>query len=362
MTGRPTRRQDGERRDARVRSTVRDGRSRPVAIWLFAVAMLVLAMVMVGGATRLTGSGLSITEWKPVSGALPPMTDHAWAEAFGRYRATPQYRLVNRGMSLGEFQFIYWWEWAHRLLGRAVGAVFAIPFAIFLAARRVPRRLIWRCALLLGLGGLQGLVGWWMVESGLEARVSVAPERLAAHLGLALILFSALIWTALEAWRGEARAGDRRRDGWTIAGAMLAVGVFLQSLLGALVAGDKAGLIDNDWPLMGGAIIPSDYWRGSFWATVAHEPSAVQFNHRLLAYGLLLLGLATVVAAVRSRRAPPAIKGLCLAVGVALTGQVVLGIAALWSGVPLPLAILHQANAAIVLAVTVALAWRSRRI
>ena len=166
-----------KRRGLSVKSIVNDGRSRPVAIWLFAVAALVLAMVVVGGATRLTGSGLSITQWKPVSGALPPMTDQAWARAFGQYRATPQYRLVNAGMSLGEFQFIYWWEWAHRLFGRAVGAAFAVPFVAFLAAAdALPGRLIWRCVLLLGLGGLQGLVGWWMVKSGLEARVSVAPR------------------------------------------------------------------------------------------------------------------------------------------------------------------------------------------
>jgi len=341
---------------------VRDGRSRPVAIWLFAVALLVLAMVVVGGATRLTGSGLSITQWKPISGAVPPMTGHAWADAFGRYRATPQYRLINPDMSLGGFQFIFWWEWAHRLLARVLAAVFALPFATFLAARRLPRRLVWRCAALLALGGLQGLVGWWMVQSGLEARVSVAPERLAAHLGLALILFSALIWTALEAWSGKKRAGGGRRDGWTLAGALLAGGVFLQCLLGALVAGDKAGLVDNDWPLMGGAFFPRDYWRGSFWTTFAHNPSAVQFNHRLLAYGLLIMGLGMAVTAIRSSRVPGTIRGLCVVFAAGVTGQAMLGIAALWSGMPLSLAIFHQANAAFVLAIAVALAWRSRRI
>lgn len=341
---------------------MRDDRCRPVAIWLFAVALLVLAMVVVGGATRLTGSGLSITQWKPVSGVLPPLSGRAWAEMFARYRATPQYRLINPGMSLGDFQFIFWWEWAHRLLGRLAGAAFAIPFVVFLATRRLPRRLIWPCAALLGLGALQGLVGWWMVQSGLEARVSVAPERLAAHLGLALILFSALIWTGLEAWSGRAPPGGRRRDAWTIAGALLAAGVFLQCLLGALVAGNKAGLVDNDWPLMGGALVPADYWQGSPWATFAHGAAAVQFNHRLLAYGLLLLSLGLAVAAARSRRTPWGIKGLCLAAGAALLAQAMFGIAALWSGVPLPLAILHQANAAIVLALAVALAWRARRV
>ena len=338
------------------------GRSRPVAVWLFAVALLVVAMVVVGGATRLTGSGLSITQWKPVSGVLPPLTAPDWAEMFAKYRATPQYRRVNLGMSLGDFQFIFWWEWAHRLLGRVVGVAFAIPFVVFLVIRRLPRRLIWRCAVLLALGAMQGLVGWWMVRSGLEARVSVAPERLAAHLGLALILFSALIWTGLEAWFGEAGAGARRRDGWTITSGVLAVGVLLQCLLGALVAGDKAGLVDNDWPLMGGALVPSDYWQGSFWATFAHGLSAVQFNHRLVAYGLLILGLVTSVVATRSRRVPGAIRGLCVALGVTLTGQIALGVAALWSGMSLALAILHQANAAVVLAVAVSLAWRARRV
>lgn len=340
---------------------VKDGRSRPVAIWLFAVALLVLAMVVVGGATRLTGSGLSITQWKPVSGALPPLGEDAWARAFGQYRATPQYRLVNAGMSLGEFQFIYWWEWAHRLLGRLVGAAFAIPLVVFLAARRLPKRLIWRCALLLGLGGLQGLVGWWMVQSGLEARVSVAPERLAAHLGLALILYCALIWTALEAWSGGARIAGRRRDGWTIASAVLAAGVFVQCLLGALVAGGKAGLIDNDWPLMDGSVVPADYWQGSFWATLAHGPAAVQFNHRLAAYALLLLGLGMAIVAARTRPFPRAIGSWAFAVAALMALQVALGVATLWSGVSLPLAILHQANAAMVLAAALWLAWRARR-
>jgi heme a synthase len=338
------------------------GRSRPVAIWLFAVALLVMAMVVVGGATRLTGSGLSITQWKPVSGALPPLTARDWAEMFARYRATPQYRLVNYGMTLGDFQFIYWWEWSHRLLGRVVGIAFAIPFVVFLAIRRLPRHLIWRCASLLALGAVQGLVGWWMVQSGLEARVSVAPERLAAHLGLALILFSALIWTGLEAWFGERGAGAQRRDGWTLASAVMAIGVLAQCLLGALVAGNKAGLIDNDWPLMGGAFVPGDYWRGALWTTLAHGPSAVQFNHRLLAYALGLSGLAMAVAAGRSRIAPGPVRGLCLVLAIALAGQVALGVAALWWGVPLAVAILHQANAAIVLAAAVGLAWRSRRV
>jgi heme a synthase len=351
-----------ERRDPSVRPILSDGRSRPAAIWLFAVALLVLAMVVVGGATRLTGSGLSITQWKPISGALPPMNAHAWADAFARYRATPQYRLVNQGMSLGEFQFIFWWEWAHRLLGRALGVVFAVPFIVLLATRRLPGRLIWRCVVLLGLGGLQGLVGWWMVTSGLETRISVAPERLATHLGLALILFCALVWTALEAWSGQSRIPEQRRDGWTIAGAVLAGGVFIQCLLGALVAGDKAGLIDNDWPMMGGALVPGDYWQGSVWATFVHGPPAVQFNHRLLAYGLLLAAASMATVSVVARQVPQAIRGWAVAVAALVILQAVLGVATLWSGVSLPLALLHQANAAIVLGAALCLAWRSRRV
>ena len=181
-------------------SFLKDGRSRIVAIWLLVVAFMIFAMLVVGGATRLTGSGLSITEWKPVSGALPPLSDADWRKDFALYQATPQYREVNRGMTLAEFRTIFWWEWTHRLLGRLVGLVVAAPLLVLLAMRAIPARLIWRCALILVLGAVQGAVGWWMVESGLEARVSVAPERLAIHLGLALFLFCVTLWTALEAW------------------------------------------------------------------------------------------------------------------------------------------------------------------
>ncbi|MFO0412074.1 MAG: COX15/CtaA family protein, partial [bacterium] len=161
--------------------------NRAVAIWLFGCAALVFIMVVVGGITRLTGSGLSITEWKPIMGALPPMNAADWQEAFEKYRAIPQYTQVNAGMSLAEFKEIFWWEWAHRLLGRVIGVAFALPFAVFLILRQIPQRLVLRCTILLALGGLQGLIGWWMVSSGLSERVDVAPERLATHLGLALL-------------------------------------------------------------------------------------------------------------------------------------------------------------------------------
>ena len=238
-------------------------RSVLAAAWLFTVAVCVIAMVVVGGATRLTGSGLSITQWKPFAGAIPPLDPAAWNDLFSRYKAIPQYRLINAGMTLGAFKSIFWWEWAHRLLGRVLGVVFAVPFLALVATRRLPRRLVWPCAGLFVLGGLQGLVGWWMVASGLETRVYVAPERLTAHLGLALALFCALIWTALEArWGGRVpRARPERR---AAAFAFLGL-VYLQCLLGALVAGNHAGLANADWPLMSGRVIPGDYWQGGVW-------------------------------------------------------------------------------------------------
>ena len=243
---------------------------------------MVFAMVVVGGATRLTDSGLSITQWKPIMGALPPLSAQAWRE-FELYKQIPQYQLVNPDMTLEGYKGIFWWEWAHRLLGRLVGVVFAIPFVVFLIRREIPRRLIWRCArACCALGGLQGLVGWWMVSSGLSERVSVAPERLMTHLGLALALFVGLVWTALDAWRGSPRVEERSAwRGWALA---FLGAVFFQSLLGALVAGNDAGLVYNDWPLMNGGFFPDEYAGQSFWGTLAHSQGAVQLHHRLMAY------------------------------------------------------------------------------
>jgi len=337
-------------------------RSRATALWLCGVAFVVLAMIVVGGATRLTGSGLSITQWKPVTGAIPPLTHRAWFAAFRLYQATPQYRLLNSGMTLSQFEFIFWWEWTHRLLGRVLGAVFLVPFLVLLALRRLPPRLVWRCVALFALGGAQGAIGWWMVQSGLEDRTSVAPERLATHLGLALLLFVALIWTGLEAWSGPRRAGDERAAmGWRAASLGFAAGVFIQCLAGALVAGNQAGLVDADWPLMAGRIVPADYWRGSVWTTLAHWPIAVQLHHRLVAYALLAWGLAMAVAAWRSGALDGASRRLAMVVAVLLLAQVSLGIATLVGGVPLSLAMLHQATAALLLAAAAAFAWSARR-
>ena len=341
-------------------SFLRSDRSRAVAIWLVVVAVLVLAMVVVGGATRLTGSGLSITQWKTVTGALPPLSPADWADAFARYKTIPQYSQLNAGMSLDEFKTIYWWEWSHRLLGRLVGVAFLVPFLIFLVRRQIPRRLVWRCVALFALGGLQGAVGWWMVASGLAERVSVAPERLALHLGLAFALFGALIWTALDAEAGGAR--HTLPSPWGRYSALLLGLIYLQILLGALVAGNDAGRIYNDWPLMNGALLPDDYAGASLWGTIAHSQGAVQLHHRLAAYVLLIAALACAAGAARSRFTPPAAKTLGVVVAAAVTVQAVLGVVTLRAGAPLGLSLAHQILAALVLATAVAFAWRVRRV
>jgi cytochrome c oxidase assembly protein subunit 15 len=341
-------------------SLVRSDRSRPVAVWLFAVAALVFAMVVLGGATRLTGSGLSITQWKPISGTLPPLSSQAWQAEFRNYQAIPQYRFVNQGMSLDAFKAIYWWEWAHRLLGRLAGAAFAVPFLVFLSLRRLSARMIWNCACLLALGALQGLVGWWMVASGLEGRVSVAPERLATHLGLALMLYAGLIWTGWEAWAGPGR--PNHRPPWPLAALALLAMTYLQCLLGALVAGNQAGLIYNDWPLMGGRLFPSGYLDGGLWHSLLHSQAAVQFDHRMLAYALAAAALGLAVAAARRPGLSGQTRTLFAVLAAVVSAQAALGVTTLMVRAPLTLSLAHQALAAVVMAVAVTLAWRSRRV
>jgi cytochrome c oxidase assembly protein subunit 15 len=349
--------------DGRARETMttvdKPQTSRAAALWLTAVAAVILAMVVVGGATRATGSGLSITQWQPVSGVVPPLTHAAWERMFALYRATPQYRLVNAGMSLTQFQHIFWWEWTHRLLGRVLGVVFFAPFFLLLVLRRLPRRLIIRCLVLFALGGLQGFVGWRMVQSGLAGRTSVAPEWLALHQGTALVLLMAILWTALEAWRGPPQAGQGRAA-WRWAGAAFLVSVYLQCLLGALVAGNHAGLVDADWPLMAGRIFPNDYWQGSLWLTLIRGQAAVQFNHRVWAYLLLVAGQAIALATLRRDTAP--LRPLAMAIAGLLIVQVALGVATLLLTVPFALALLHQFTAVSLLAAATAFAWKTRRI
>jgi cytochrome c oxidase assembly protein subunit 15 len=248
------------------------------------------------------------------------------------------------------------------LLGRLVGVAFAVPFVAFLVLRRMPSRLIWRCVVLLALGGLQGLVGWWMVSSGLSVLVSVAPERLATHLGLALVLLCACVWTGLEAWFGRARVGYALQKRWRWSAAGLAGLAFLQSLLGALVAGNDAGQVYNDWPLMNGRIVPEDYVHpdGGLWRTLLHSQGAVQFDHRLGAYLLLAAAIAYAVGVSRSRLSLP-VKALAQALALLVLMQAGLGVWTLVSHAPLSLSSVHQIGAVVVLVCAVVLAWRVRR-
>ena len=254
----------------------------PVAVWLFVCCALIFLMVVVGGVTRLTLSGLSITEWRPIIGVVPPLSAAEWADAFAKYRAIPEYRLIHSGMSLAEFKSIYFWEYAHRLLGRLIGVAFALPFAWFWARGRLPRRLAWPLAAILLLGLAQGALGWYMVKSGLADRTEVSQYRLVAHLLLALALYAAILWTALGLVRRplshDVGAGWRRA-----AEAMIAL-VALTIAAGGFVAGTRAGLIYNTFPLMDGRLIPAGYAQlQPFYLNWFETISAIQFNHRLLA-------------------------------------------------------------------------------
>lgn len=318
---------------------------RQIAIWLFAVSALVFLMVMVGGLTRLTESGLSITEWKPVVGALPPLDDAAWADAFASYQKIPQYELVNKGMTLAEFKGIFWWEWSHRFLGRFIGLAFFVPFLWFLATRRIEKSMTPKLITMFLLGGAQGVLGWWMVKSGLTHRVDVSQYRLTAHLGLATIIYGYMMWTALALWRPApviiVSPGLRKAAVW------LMVLVFVQMILGAFVAGLKAGYIYNTWPLIDGAFVPEglfvhDVW----WRNFFENMLTAQFDHRMVAY--LLIGLAVwhwfSARASASVMARQSATWLLLAV----LGQVALGIWALLWVVPIWLGAAHQAGALIV--------------
>ena len=327
---------------------------RRVALWLFAVAGLVVAMVLVGGLTRLTDSGLSITEWRPVTGALPPLSDTAWEVEFGKYREIPEYALVNKGMSLAEFKVIYYWEWGHRLLGRIVGLVFLLPFLGFLVTRQFDRRTAILCLGLFALGGLQGFVGWFMVQSGLTARVDVSQYRLALHLGLAVAIFAALYWTGLGLWKRSSEAAfepapmvtpEIAPKRWGQAGLLLAGLIYLQIVLGAFVAGLDAGLASSTWPLMNGALVPSGLWElQPWWRNPFENPLTAQFAHRLAAYIVAASALVLWLRACQVGLAAPFRKSLGYLVW-AVCAQVFLGIATVLAAVPIWLAALHQLGA-----------------
>jgi heme a synthase len=324
-------------------------RVRPgfLANWLLAVAGLVFAIVVVGGITRLTESGLSITEWKPVSGVIPPLNEAQWLAEFEKYRRIPEYQLINSGMSLAEFKFIYFWEWIHRQLGRLIGLALALPFLWFAVRRRLPPGYTVRIGALVMLVGLQGSIGWWMVASGLETRTDVSHYRLAVHLLTALLILAGLVWTALDL-KALARDGSARPARLTRSSAIIAAILFVQLLFGAYTAGLDAGLAANDWPLMNGRFFPSETLAGGLGAIV-NDPALVHWIHRWWAWVAVA---ALVVLGRQARRAGT--RSASIALHSAFGVQILLGIATVMTGVNIVVAVLHQAVGALVVAST---AW-----
>lgn len=324
-----------------------DGR-RAVRTWLVALFALIVVMIVVGGLTRLTDSGLSITEWDLVTGTLPPLSAAAWAAEFDLYRASPQYEAVNRGMDLAEFQGIYWWEWAHRALGRVIGLVWAVGFAALLLLRRVPPGWTPRLLLVGVLIGLQGAIGWWMVRSGLEeGMISVASTRLAVHLGLAFAILGLIAWLVMALSRPQtallvARRGAERRLFGGATGLMHLL--FLQIVLGALVAGIDAGRAFPTWPDMGGGFLPPEpFGLAPWWRNFVENPGLVQFIHRMTGYAVAVLA---VVVWLRARRSPHLSTRRAFHAVVAMVAvQVALGVWAVLSQAQLHVAIAHQATA-----------------
>ena len=318
------------------------------AIWLFAMAILVAIMVVIGGVTRLTGSGLSMVEWRPLMGILPPLNAAEWQRVFDLYRASPEYEQFNYGMDLGEFKTIFFWEYFHRLWGRLLGLAFGLPFLVLLVTKRVPFGYNRRLTLLLLLGGFQGVIGWWMVKSGLSQDAAVSQYRLAVHLGTALVIFSLLIWTALDLWYRP----SKRPRGYTMGSLLL---VTITIIAGALVAGMDAGLLYNEYPLMGAGLVPIEYGEAGY-LDAFENPASAQFHHRWIA--ALTFG-AVLTLGVRAQRGGCKVLGGVLIAAVTL--QFLLGVATLLHGVPVTLGGMHQAGAVILLGVTLTLAHAQNR-
>jgi len=318
--------------------------------WLIVLFALVLVMILVGGLTRLTDSGLSITEWKPVTGALPPMSETAWNAEFESYRAIPEYQLQNKGMTLSEFKFIFWWEWGHRQLGRFIGLIWAAGFVFFAVTRKIPPRWSGKLLFIGALGGLQGFIGWWMVSSGLEeGMLDVASYRLATHLALAFVIFGAIAWYVYQLGRSQADLLQARRNGDVRLGRLADVLIgfaFLQIILGALVAGIDAGRAFPDWPLMAGGFLPPEplsltpVWRNFF-----EDAGLVQFMHRMAGYFLFAL---TVFVWLRARRSANGNTRFAFnAIMAVMLLQVVIGIVTVMYSAPWQVAIFHQLVAVI---------------
>lgn len=328
----------------------RRGARGAIRVWLMILFALVVVMIAVGGLTRLTDSGLSITEWAPIKGAIPPMTAEDWQREFDAYRQIPQYELLNKGMSLAEFQFIYWWEWGHRQLGRVIGLVWALGFFGFLVARKIPVGWTPRLLLLGLLGGAQGAIGYWMVASGLEGQmIAVASYRLATHLGLAFVILGVIAWFVFQLGREERdlMQARRAREGKLFGmGTGLMHFAFLQILLGALVAGIDAGRNYTDWPLMAGGFLPPDLFAlEPLWRNFFEDDGLVQFMHRMAGYLLFIFG---IVVWARARRSPHGTTRFAFnAVLAVMLVQMVLGIVTVIYSAPLQIAIVHQLGAVV---------------
>jgi cytochrome c oxidase assembly protein subunit 15 len=311
---------------------------------------MVLAMIFVGGATRLTDSGLSITEWDLGKGLTPPLTDARWAEEFALYQRTVEYQTQNRGMSLAEFQTIYWWEWGHRFLGKAIGLVFALPFAFFWATGRLRGR-FWQVLGLFALGGLQGAIGWWMVTSGLFSAVNVSPVRLAIHLCTAFVILGVAFWLALDAFDWPRRLSRTSGPPWLAL--TLPPLLLVQIMFGAFLAGDHGGAAYQDWPTIGGQWIPDGaFGLAPFWSNFYQSYATEHVVHRTTAYVVGVLALAVAAGAMLRRQGAERATGLML--GAAVLGQIGLGVFVVLAGAPLGLSLAHQAGAALLWLVAIA--------
>jgi len=332
---------------------------RALRVWLGIIALLVVAMILVGGATRLTDSGLSITEWQPIVGTIPPLSDADWQEAFEAYKKIPEYSQVNQGMSLDDFKTIYWWEWAHRFLGRFIGLVFFVPFVCFWLAGYIPRALMPKLIGLFVLGGLQGALGWYMVKSGLVDRIDVSQYRLAAHFGVAMLIFGYTLWLILGLGREAAKRSASAAT--AIAAGLVLLLVFVQLLAGALVAGIDGGLGFNTWPLMNGAFIPSGLGEASPWyLNLFENPLTVQFDHRMLGYAVVAVTILQAIwLALRSNAQPLVGSAVTLAALAVL--QATLGVWTLLLAVPIELGLAHQAGAIVVFAAALYHFWLTLR-
>ncbi|WP_213980923.1 COX15/CtaA family protein [Sphingomonas sp. dw_22] len=329
-------------------------RPRVLANWLFFVAALIVGMVVIGGITRLTESGLSITEWKPISGVIPPLGDAQWQAEFANYKRIPEYQQLNQGMTLAGFKAIFFWEYLHRLLGRVIGLAFALPLIWFAVRGRIPRGYGWRLVALLALGGLQGVVGWWMVESGLSVRTDVSHIRLATHLLVALFTLAGIVWTAFDLLALARHPGERQARLKPL-GAITLLILFVQLMFGALVAGLNAGLVTNEWPLMNGRFFPGTSQAGeSFGYALFNDPAIVHFVHRWWAW-ITVAALILLARKARAANDRPASIAIHTAFGI----QILLGIATVMSGVPIALAALHQLTGALLV---IATAWGAHAI